>query len=177
MYNVAVNTSAAKEHVAEIERCIRTIKERIRAFVTTLLFDYLPETIVVNSVYFEVIWINALPAKKYISDKFPPWELAKRKISTRQSIVCCCFAPIARCTTSQIRQTPWGHELTVLLRSEQLAIFRARRNFGSWRRPGRSWSAEVSMICPYQIGWIWRWTQQELRKNVNNRVHIWHSRK
>ena len=72
MYNVAVNTSAAKEHVAEIERCIRTIKERIRAFVTTLLFDYLPETIVVNSVYFEVIWLNAFPANNYMSDKFSP---------------------------------------------------------------------------------------------------------
>ena len=39
MDNVAVNTSAAKEHVADIERCICTVKERNRAVVTTLPFD------------------------------------------------------------------------------------------------------------------------------------------
>ena len=39
MDNTVVNNSAAKKHVAEIEWCIRTVKECSRAVVTTLPFD------------------------------------------------------------------------------------------------------------------------------------------
>ena len=39
MENIVVNTSAAKEHVTEIERPIRTSKERTRYIVTTTPFN------------------------------------------------------------------------------------------------------------------------------------------
>ena len=39
MNNVVLNTSTGKELVTDIERCIRTIKEHSRDFVTTLLFN------------------------------------------------------------------------------------------------------------------------------------------
>ena len=45
---VEVNTTAAPEHVGEIERCIRTVKERCRAVVSTLPFKYLQRQIVVH---------------------------------------------------------------------------------------------------------------------------------
>ena len=39
---VSVNTSAAWEHVAEIERSIRTIKERARCVLAGLPFEVIP---------------------------------------------------------------------------------------------------------------------------------------
>ena len=54
-----VNTSAAQEHVAEIERQIRTTKERCRAIVSTLPFEILTKLIVTNIVYFVMLWLNA----------------------------------------------------------------------------------------------------------------------
>ena len=38
-----VKTSAARKHVAEIERQIRTTKERCHAIVSTLPFEILPK--------------------------------------------------------------------------------------------------------------------------------------
>ena len=61
---VVVNTSAAKEHVAEIERCIRTTKEKCRCTVSMLPFSVLPKLVVINIVYHEVMWTNAFPNKK-----------------------------------------------------------------------------------------------------------------
>ena len=52
MDSTVVNTSAAKEHVAEIERCIRTVKERCRGIASTLPFNRLHKLIVTNLVYF-----------------------------------------------------------------------------------------------------------------------------
>ena len=69
---VVVNTSAAKEHVAEIERCIRTVKEKCRCTVSTLPFTVLPKLVVINIVYHEVMWANAFPNKKGVSETFPP---------------------------------------------------------------------------------------------------------
>ena len=40
-----VNTTAAREHVAEIERAIRVIKERCRGILSTLPFKYLPQRV------------------------------------------------------------------------------------------------------------------------------------
>ena len=52
---VVVNTSAAKEHVAEIERCIRTMKEKCRCTVSTLPFEVLPKLVVISIAYHEVM--------------------------------------------------------------------------------------------------------------------------
>ena len=48
MDHTVVNTSAAKEHVADIERCICTVKERSHAVVSTLPFQYLHKLIGTN---------------------------------------------------------------------------------------------------------------------------------
>ena len=78
MEKVVVNTSTAKEHVAEIERCILTTSKHSKAVVTNLPFDYLPKLIVVNLFYFAVMCINAFPAKNRVSDNFFPQALVTR---------------------------------------------------------------------------------------------------
>ena len=63
MDQTVFNTSSAKEHVTDINRCIRTVKECIRDIVSTLNFHYLRKIIVTNIVYFAVLWVNYFTIK------------------------------------------------------------------------------------------------------------------
>ena len=73
-----VNTSAARDHVAEIERQIRTAKERCRAIGSTLPFAILPKLIVTNMVYFVVLWLNAFPVRNGVSKVYSPRSIVLR---------------------------------------------------------------------------------------------------
>ena len=70
--DVDLNVTAAAEHAPEIERAIRTIKERVRAQKCRLPFSRLPARVVINLVSFCVFWINAYPHKNSISSIFSP---------------------------------------------------------------------------------------------------------
>ena len=74
-----VNTTAAREHVAEIERAIRVIKERCRGILSTLPFKYLPRRVLIHLVYFAILWLNASPVKNGISEEFSPREIIMRR--------------------------------------------------------------------------------------------------
>ena len=75
---VEINTSAAREHVGEIERGIRTIKGRCRGVIATLKYAVLPRQVVIHLIYFVVMWLNNTPNKLGISEKWSP-----RKIMTK----------------------------------------------------------------------------------------------
>jgi len=75
---VECNTTAAKEHVSEAERTIRTVKERTRGLVCTLPFTHIPRRMKIEFVYFMVFWLNAFPVKTGISGVYPPRELLVR---------------------------------------------------------------------------------------------------
>ena len=60
------------EHVPEIERYIRTIKERTRSVYTSLPFKKFPNWLLVEIVYAQVFWLNAFPAINGISDQRSP---------------------------------------------------------------------------------------------------------
>jgi hypothetical protein len=75
---VECNTTAAKEHVSEAERMIRTIKERTRGLLGTLPFQHLPRRMKIEFIYFMVLWLNAFPVKNGISSMFSPRELLVR---------------------------------------------------------------------------------------------------
>ena len=72
MGNMVVNTSATKENVAEIERCIHTVKERCRAVASDLPFNCLHKTIVINMIYFCILWLNVFSVKNGVSQEFSP---------------------------------------------------------------------------------------------------------
>ena len=69
-----INISAAREHVGEIERYHRTLKERCRCVLSDMksigsdAYQYLHKKIVIRLVYFCVMMINAVPAANGISD-------------------------------------------------------------------------------------------------------------
>jgi hypothetical protein len=73
--NVECNTTAAKEHVSEAERMIRTVKERARGLIATLPLMDIPRRMKIEFIYFVILWLNAFPVKNGISSMFLPREL------------------------------------------------------------------------------------------------------
>ena len=72
------NTLAAKEHIREIERRIRVIKERCRGIICTLLYTRIPQIMLTHLLHHVVMWLNNFPVAKGISDRFSPQEIILR---------------------------------------------------------------------------------------------------
>jgi hypothetical protein len=75
---VECNATAAKEHVSKVECSIRTMMERMRGLIGTLLFDNIPWRMKIKFVYFIVLWLNAFPVKTGVSAIYSPRELLVR---------------------------------------------------------------------------------------------------
>ena len=74
--SVQVNTTAAREHVGDIERCIRAVKERARASVGQLPYKHcMPDAMVIELIYFVTMWMNAVLSDSGASTKFSPREI------------------------------------------------------------------------------------------------------
>lgn len=69
---ITVNTVARGEHVPDIERYIRTVKERARCLFHTMPFDAIPQRLVVEMIYTSVFWLNAFPPSDGISEQYGP---------------------------------------------------------------------------------------------------------
>ncbi|KAI2491389.1 Reverse transcriptase (RNA-dependent DNA polymerase) [Fragilaria crotonensis] len=69
---ITLNVVAAEEHVPEIERHIRVIKERARSVINTLPFDKVPARVIIELVYYCGFWLNSFPAAGGISDTMSP---------------------------------------------------------------------------------------------------------
>jgi hypothetical protein len=67
-----INTTAAKEHVPEVERQIRVIKEHVCAVCNTLLYNILPKLVVGYMVRYVVAWLNNLPPAGGVSTTASP---------------------------------------------------------------------------------------------------------
>jgi hypothetical protein len=59
------NAVAREEHVPEIERNIRTIKDRSRSVVTILPFNRNPARIIIELIHYCMFWLNSFPAKTW----------------------------------------------------------------------------------------------------------------
>ena len=64
--SIVCNTTAAKEHIAEAEQKIQTIKERSRGIRATLPFSFIPKRVKMKLIHFIVFWLNAFPIKSGI---------------------------------------------------------------------------------------------------------------
>ena len=72
---VEVNTTAAREHVPEIERRIRTIKERVRSATSDFPFDPIPMMVLIQTVYTIIMWLNAVWSLSGVAGGLSPREL------------------------------------------------------------------------------------------------------
>lgn len=73
--HIALNETGRDEHVGEIERYIRTLKERMRAYYNTLPFNRVPARLVIEMAKAGVYWLNAFPHKRGISATASPREI------------------------------------------------------------------------------------------------------
>jgi len=76
--SIVCNTTAAKEHVAEAERQIRTAKERSRGIRATPPFSSIPKRVNIELIYFIVFWLNSFPVNIGISRQFLLREIILR---------------------------------------------------------------------------------------------------
>ena len=63
MKEAMINTTSANEHVPEIERRIKVIKERTRAEKASLPYTYLPIVMVAELINHVITWLNVFSAK------------------------------------------------------------------------------------------------------------------
>ena len=72
---IQLNTVSNDEHVPEIERQIRTLKERTRAIYCTLPFRKMPRRLIIEMLYAANYWLNMFPRKGGISTTMSPRTL------------------------------------------------------------------------------------------------------
>ena len=76
-----LNETSRDEHVGDIERYIRTIKERMWAIYNTLPFHKVPAQLVIKMAKTAVFWLNAFPVAGGVSQ-----DLSPRTILTGQQV-------------------------------------------------------------------------------------------
>jgi hypothetical protein len=67
-----LNSVSADEHVPEIKRYIRTVKERTRCLYNTVPFKKMPSSMVVEMVHAGVFWLNMFPPEDGVSKTLSP---------------------------------------------------------------------------------------------------------
>jgi hypothetical protein len=80
-HGASLNTASRAEHVPEIERFIRTLKERTRCIYNTLPYETMPPRLLTEMIYASNFWLNAFPHPNGISNTMSP-----RAIITGQCI-------------------------------------------------------------------------------------------
>ena len=78
---VTLNDTSRDEHVGDIERFIRMIKERMQAIYNTLPFQKVPARLTIEMAKASVFWLNSLPQKNGLYN-----ELSPRTIVTGQKL-------------------------------------------------------------------------------------------
>ena len=74
--DVPVNTTAAREHVGDVERSIRVIKDRCRSVLSEVPYKHcMPDVFIVFLLRFVVLWLNAFPSDNGVSTEFSPREI------------------------------------------------------------------------------------------------------
>lgn len=74
-----MNVVSRGEHVPEVERYIRTVKERVRGTYGILPFTSIPTRMIIELVYNSVFWLNAFPFEDGISSTLSPRVLVTGK--------------------------------------------------------------------------------------------------
>jgi hypothetical protein len=143
---VSLNTTAEDEHVGEIERFIRVIKERVRAMYNTLPFQHVPARLVIEMAEAAVFWLNAFPHERGVSRSLSP-----RTIVTGQTVD---FVKHCKFEFGQYVQTHESHDNSMATRTVGALALRPTGNaqggfyfysLSSGRRLNRNNATKVPM--------------------------------
>jgi hypothetical protein len=75
---IEVNITVKNEHVPEIERKIRHIKERVRSMKADLQYEVLPNIMIKQMVLHAGLFLNTYVVKQWISNEYSPREIILR---------------------------------------------------------------------------------------------------
>ena len=78
---IRLNETSRDEHVSDVERYIRTLKEQMWAIYNTLPFQKIPARLVIEMAKTASFWLNAFPAARGVSQ-----DLSPRTILTGQQV-------------------------------------------------------------------------------------------
>jgi hypothetical protein len=76
---IQLNVCSTKEHVPEIERSIRTVKERVRGSIHDLPFEVCPKLLIKELILNSMSWLNAFPSENGVSKVLSPREIITGK--------------------------------------------------------------------------------------------------
>ena len=119
---ITLNTVSNNEHVPEMERHIRTTKERTRCVYNTLPFKRIPARMIIEMVYYSTFWLNSFPADDGISDTLSPRALVVGSQIDYASTVSSSLEHMCRLMRNMI--IPWLPVLMVQSLCGQLAMNR-----------------------------------------------------
>jgi hypothetical protein len=72
---VALDSTGRDEHVGDIERYVRTVKERMRATYNTLPFTHMPPHLVIEMAKQAIFCLHSFPRVDGVSDHMSPREI------------------------------------------------------------------------------------------------------
>ena len=73
--NTDLNTAAPNEHIPEVEKNVRTIKDRVRCMLHGMPYKKIPRSMKAELVITTVTLLNMIPRRAAVSDRFSPREL------------------------------------------------------------------------------------------------------
>jgi hypothetical protein len=126
---IVINTTAAREHVPEVERRIRLIKARSRGILNTLPDKKIPQLVLIELIYHVILWLNAFPMKSGLSANLLPHKLVLRHKLDFKNIVKLSSAATVKLTMSQTGQIQWLPGQSQQSCSARYEICRGHENF------------------------------------------------
>ena len=150
-----LNTAGEDEHVPEVERCIRTVKERTRCTYNCLPFERFPPLLIVEMVFLSVFWMNAFPHKNGISASLSP-----RTIVTGRHVD---FKTHCRIEYGQYVQTHEKHNNTMDTRTVGALALRPTDN-------AQGGYYFYSLVTGKRLNRT-HWTEVSMPSSVKDRVH------
>jgi hypothetical protein len=104
-FGVEVNVTAKEEHVPEVERQIRVIKEWARAIIQTLPYRNLPRKMRVGLIYYVIFWFNNVAME---GRDFSPRDLIFGECKIDYNVMCKIpLVPMYKSMMTQALQTLW----------------------------------------------------------------------
>jgi hypothetical protein len=72
---VALDSTGHDEHVGDIKRYVRTVKEQMHATYNTLPFTHMPPRLVIEMAKQAVFWLHLFPRVNGVSNHMSPREI------------------------------------------------------------------------------------------------------
>jgi hypothetical protein len=72
VFGINLNTLPCQEHVPEVKRYIRTLKERVQSHYNTIPFTLMPPIMMIELVHYCNFWLNSFPKKDGVSRSLSP---------------------------------------------------------------------------------------------------------